>query len=26
MGFELLKEREKGTTPMYKDVFKIINE
>ncbi len=26
MEFELLKEREKGTTPMYKDVFKIIQE
>lgn len=25
MDFEILKERSKGTTPMYKDVFKIIN-
>jgi len=24
IGFEILREREKGTTPMYKDVFKII--
>jgi GNAT superfamily N-acetyltransferase len=24
MGFEILKEREKGATPMYKDVFKIL--
>ena len=26
MGFEILKEREKGTLPMYKDVFKIVIE
>lgn len=24
MGFDVLKERGKGTTPMYKDVFKIL--
>jgi len=24
MGFEMLKERKKGTTPMYKDVFKLV--
>ena len=26
MNFEIIKEREKGTTPMYKDIFKIIKE
>lgn len=26
MGFVVLKEREKGTTPMYKDIFKILEQ